>query len=129
MNDLMQRDPESKSTMYMLLHVLSSNNRNKELEEVAKQLLRADPNDEHVLDMLLYTKSQNHWSMIPLRPLQKYGWGASIAIWVGAIVGFRALDHLGMDSIAGPIALIFIAYVIYSWVWPSLLTRWMMRRK
>ncbi len=55
--------------------------------------------------------------MKPLWPLQKWGWGASVVMWLGGIVVIRALAKSAPD-IAGPVAWVWLGYALYSWVWP-----------
>jgi hypothetical protein len=64
--------------------------------------------------------------MWPLYPLQRWGWGASIALWVLMLVGIRLLNRYAPEF-SGPASTLLLVYVIYSWVWPPLFRRWMQR--
>jgi hypothetical protein len=67
--------------------------------------------------------------MLPLWPMQRWGWGAAIGLWLAINVILRVLASQGAEWADLTIALSFgfLAYVIYSWVWPPLLRRWMVR--
>ncbi|HEX6636649.1 MAG TPA: hypothetical protein VF033_03240, partial [Steroidobacteraceae bacterium] len=93
-----------------------------EAHRVAQGAMRADPANQHLVELVRELRIQNHWSMKPLWPLQKWGWGASIGMWLGAVITFRVLDKAA-PGIALPAALVWIAYAIYSWVWPSLIRK------
>ena len=84
--------------------------------------MRADPANEHLVNMVRELRIQNHWSMKLLWPLQKWGWGGSAAMWVGALVMMRVLRTSAPEAY-GPFVFAWLAYVIYSWVWPSLIRR------
>ena len=53
--------------------------------------------------------------------------GASVAIWFGMLLLLRAMRSMGLESFVVPVLVIFIIYVVYSWVWPPLLKRLMRR--
>ena len=55
-----------------------------EAHRIAQAAMRADPANEHLVNLVRELRIQNHWSMKPLWPLQKWGWGASAAMWIGA---------------------------------------------
>jgi hypothetical protein len=65
---------------------------------------------------------QNHWTMKPLWPLQKWGWGASAAMWAGALVFTRVLEKAAPGAVF-PFVMFWLAYAVYSWVWPPILRR------
>jgi hypothetical protein len=60
--------------------------------------------------------------MKPLWPLQKWGWGASAAMWLGGVVLIRGLARTAPD-IATPVAFVWLGYCVYSWVWPPLIRK------
>ncbi len=119
---LIQGHPESMSTVHALVVALVDGGRMREAYAIAQQAMRADPANEHLVNMVRELHIQNHWSMKLLWPLQKWGWGGSAAMWVGAIVVMRVLGSSAPQA-AGVFAFAWLAYVIYSWVWPSLIRR------
>lgn len=119
---LLSAHPESLSSVHALVVALVNSGRVSEAHRVAQGAMRADPANQHLVELVRELRIQNHWSMKPLWPLQKWGWGASIGMWLGAVITFRVLDKAA-PGIALPAALVWIAYAIYSWVWPSLIRK------
>jgi hypothetical protein len=110
------------STVHALVVALVDGGRIDEAHRIAQQAMRADPANEHLVSMVRELRIQNHWSLKPLWPLRKWGWGASAALWIGSIVVLRGLRNTAPE-LYGPVALTLLAYVIYSWVWPPLIRR------
>ena len=119
---LLVAHPESLSSVHALVMALLNSGRVSEAHRVAQGAMRADPANENLVELVRELRIQNHWSMKPLWPLQKWGWGASIGLWLGAVVTFRALDKVAPEY-AFPAAMIWVGYAIYSWVWPSLIRK------
>ena len=119
---LLAAHPESMSTVHALVVALVDYGRIDEAHRIAQGAMRADPANEHLVELVRELRIQNHWSMKPLWPLQKWGWGASVAMWIGGIVLIRALSK-SAPELAAPVAFTLLAYAIYSWVWPSLIRR------
>src|SRR5882672_1536338 len=114
--------PESMSTVHALVISLVDGGRVDEAHRIAQQAMRADPANENLVSMVRELRIQNHWTMKPLWPLRKWGWGASDAMWIGVIVILRGLRNTAPE-LYGPVALAWLAYAIYSWVWPPLIRR------
>jgi predicted Zn-dependent protease len=119
---LLSAHPESMSAVHALVVALVDNNRMAEAHRIAQGALRADPANEHLVNMVRELRLQNHWSLKPLWPMQKWGWGGSAGMWFGAIVVMRVLEKSATEAY-GPFAFAWLAYAIYSWVWPSILRR------
>ncbi len=119
---LLSAHPESQSAVHALVVALVHAGRIDEAHRVAQGAMRADPANESLVDLVRELRIQNHWSMKPLWPLQKWGWGASIAMYFGAFITFRLLEK-SAPNLAFPAAMLWIAYAIYSWVWPSLIRK------
>jgi predicted Zn-dependent protease len=119
---LLAAHPESLSSVHALVVALLNSGRISEAHRVAQGAMRADPANENLVELVRELRIQNHWSMKPLWPLQKWGWGASAAMWVGGMVVIRVLEK-SAPGIALPAALVWIGYAIYSWVWPPLIRK------
>jgi predicted Zn-dependent protease len=116
---LLAAHPESLSTVHALVVSLVEGGRVNEAHRVAQGALRADPANEHLVSLVRELRLQNHWSMLPLWPMQKWGWGGAAGMWVLAIVIMRLLQQSAPEYHT-PFAVLWIGYAIYSWVWPSL---------
>ena len=119
---LLQAHPESLSSVHALVVALVDAGRISEAHRIARSALRGDPANLHLVSLVRELHIQNHWSMKPLWPLQKWGWGASAAMWLGGIVVIRGLS-LSAPELATPVAFFWLGYCIYSWVWPPLIRR------
>ncbi len=121
---LLQAHPESLSSVHALVVALVDSGRIDEAHRIAQGAMRADPANENLVTLVRELRIQNHWSMKPLWPLQRWGWGASIAMWIGGIVVIRGLAK-SAPELATPVAFAWLAYAIYSWVWPPLIRRFL----
>ena len=121
--ELVSRYPEAVSTALMVVAVLSEQGQNKEALRISQEILRQSPDSQDVVDLVISLKTASHWSMVPLKPLQKWGWGASIAIWFVMVVLLRNVEGTPFEPFAFPILVVFLAFVVYSWVWPPILKR------
>ena len=119
---LIQGHPESMSAVHALVVALVEGGRMREAHAIAQQAMRADPANEHLVNMVRELRIQNHWSMKPLWPLQKWGWAGSAVLWVFALVMLRVL-RTSAPEWYGPFAIAWLGLVVYSWVWPSLIRR------
>jgi tetratricopeptide (TPR) repeat protein len=119
---LLQAHPESLSAVHALVVALVDAGRISEAHRLSQDALRTDPANEHLVNLVRELRIQNHWSMKPLWPLQKWGWGAAAAMWIGGIVVLRGLSA-SAPAIAGPATWVWLGYCVYSWVWPSLIRR------
>jgi len=119
---LLTAHPESMSSVHALVVALVESGRVAEAHRIAQGAMRADPANEHLVDLVRELRIQNHWSMKPLWPLQKWGWGASVVMWLGGIIVIRALAK-SAPEIANPVAYAWLGYAVYSWVWPPLIRR------
>jgi predicted Zn-dependent protease len=119
---LVQAHPESLSSVHALVVALVDAGRINEAHRIAQAALRGDPANEHLVALVRELRIQSHWSMKPLWPLQKWGWGASAAMWLGGIVLIRFL-YKAAPELAMPVSFAWLGYCIYSWVWPPLVRR------
>jgi len=123
---LIAHNPEDQHTLALMVAALSHDGRHREALRGAKALLRADPNNRDWLANVRILSMQTHWSMLPLAPLQRFGWGGAIGLWIGSILLVQVLSRT-VPSIAVQASWIIFGYCIYSWVWPPLLRRWLAR--
>lgn len=122
--DLMGKHPEAQTTAYSLINVLLEKGDNKAAQRLAREMLAARPDDRYLLDLVKELSTSNHWSLMPMWPMQKFGWGGSVAIWFVAVIFFNFAPD---NSLTNIIALAFLIYVAYSWIWPPILRKIMRR--
>lgn len=121
---LIAAEPHDLQTLQLVFASLQQAGYLKQARALAREMLLVQPDNPHLLALVHETGHQTHWTMWPLRPLQRWGWHASIALWVAAVIGGRLVDRLA-PGYAGIFTLTLLSYVVYSWVWPPLLRKWM----
>jgi predicted Zn-dependent protease len=121
---LVASNPNDLHTMHMVVVALIHDRRTREAYLLARELLRANPNNAAVLDLVRALRLERHWSLAPLRPLQRWGWSGSIGLWLGGILVLRVLSQTA-PAWTGPVTTALLVYVAYSWIWPPLLRRWL----
>jgi predicted Zn-dependent protease len=120
---LLQTHPEQVITATTLVVALMEQGRSREALRIAQQLLRNQPDNPHYLALVRELKMQTHWTMLPLYPMQRWGWGGAAAVSVAGIIGVRAMGNAVPEPFQSVVVYTWLAYVIYSWVWPSILRR------
>ena len=123
---LLVEHPEEQATLSVVIVALVNAGRHREALRCAREMLRANPHDPHWLQTTRELTAATHWSMWPLRPLQRYGWTASFVIWIATILALRVLARYAPE-VAGPASWMMLTYVAYSWVWPPLFRKWVLR--
>jgi tetratricopeptide (TPR) repeat protein len=118
--------PDDVRTLRLVVLALVHAGRHGEALRLARQLLRAQPDDQSMLELVRSLHHGNHWSLWPLRPLQRWGWAGSAAFWVVMLLTLQLLRRVAPDW-AGPVSWAWLALVAYSWLWPPLLQRWLRR--
>jgi len=129
LQQLLARSPQSVSTLILLRAALADRGDYRGALRIGQELVRAEPDNAHFVEAVRQLSVVTHWSMLPLWPMQRWGWGAAIGLWVLINVAIRVLASRGGEwsGVTMVLSFGFLAYVVYSWVWPPLLRRWMLR--
>lgn len=120
---MLREHPEHGRSALALVITLSAQGNNRGALRIAQELLRQQPDSPHLLKLVRTLRTRTHWSMLPLYPIQRWGWNAAIAITVVAIVGLRLAERALPPLVVAGLTWIWLGYVIYSWTWPRLLSR------
>lgn len=116
--------PQSTHTIRLVVIALVQRGDYSGAHRLSQELVGYSPESESIIELARTLKIENHWSMAPLWPLRRYGWGASAAIWLTGVLGTRALSEVD-PTLAAVFVTAFLIYVVYSWLWPPLLRRLM----
>lgn len=122
---MLQEHPDQMQASLGLVQFLATNGKVSEAYELARELVLADPENEPLAEMANELRIASHWSMKLMWPMQKWGWAGAIGIWIVAVALMRStfLDGTPLEPAKPVIAVLFLLYVVYSWVWPPLLRR------
>ncbi|MEN7342447.1 MAG: tetratricopeptide repeat protein, partial [Pseudomonadota bacterium] len=120
MQRLLKEHPDQAQTTILLVQRLLDNGKTSEAYRLSRSLVMSQPDNPHYVELANNLRFTNHWTMKPLWPVIKWGWGGSIAIW---LVFMLYMKSGVLAEYQGTVALVFLGFVIYSWVWPWLLKR------
>lgn len=127
LQELVRRCTNSLSTLRATAVVLANSGHDREALLVSKELLRAYPDNEGLVNMVVGLKVRNHWSIRPMAPMLRFTRDGSAGFWV-LVVAFLALMPAGpLVPWRGPILIGVLIYVVYSWVYPLILDLLMRR--
>jgi predicted Zn-dependent protease len=124
LQSMLREHPEHFRSAVALVVALSASGNDHGALRIAQEILRQRPDSPQLLELVRELKARTHWSMLPLYPIQRWGWSAAIAITLVAIIGLRLGQRALPPSVSQTLTWIWLAYVIYSWTWPRLLRRW-----
>ncbi len=119
--ELLQHYPNAQGTALMLISALLDAGKYADAQRVSSALVRADPRNGTTLAVAKQIAYTRHWSLRPLWPVQRFGWGGVFALWILIVFLGRVLP----PPIVGPLSILYLLFCIYSWVWPGILRRWM----
>jgi tetratricopeptide (TPR) repeat protein len=122
---MLREHPEHVRSALALVIALSAKGNDRGALRVAQELLRQQPNAGHLVKLVRSLKMRTHWTMLPLYPMQRWGWNAAIAITLVGIVGLRVAEQKLPSTLVETLTWVWLGYVIYSWVWPRLLRRYL----
>ncbi len=121
--ELVRNYPEAFTTSSMVLVVLIEQKKHREALRIAQELLRGDPNNADLVETIKELKIATHVTMLPLWPAIKFGWHASAALYVVALVTcFTASKYLP-GEVSSVIIYGWLLYVLYSWIYPPILRK------
>jgi tetratricopeptide (TPR) repeat protein len=120
---LLTEYPERSQTLITLVIALNQRGDNRGALRVAQQLLSLRPDSPQYLNLVKELKLQTHWSLLPLYPMQRWGWGGAGVITVLGIGIVHAAKSSLTTDVATVIGYVWLAYVVYSWTWPGILRK------
>lgn len=125
LHKLLAEHPDQTDSIVRLVQSLIDDGKTRQAYELSRELVRSNPDNEGIVQLATSLRRVSHWSMFPLWPMQKWGWGASIGLWLAVLILLKSelLAGTPLEAWEGRIALLFLGYVVYSWVWPPLLGR------
>ena len=122
--DLIAEDPDAQDVILSLIQTLIDQSRPDEALRLSQELLRVQPDNVALVDLIVLLRAQGHVLGWPLRPLFRFGWAASGALWLGAVLAINFMRRTEATW-ALPFAGAYLLFVIYSWAYIPIMTRWL----
>ena len=123
LHKLLRAHPEHVGSSTALMIALADQGRNREALRIAQELLRQQPDSDQLVQLVRELKMQTHWTMVPMYPMQRWGWGGAVALTAAGMIGLRFAAASWPASIVTPLTFIWLGYAIYTWTWPSILRK------
>ncbi len=121
---MLREHPEHTRSALALVIALSAKGNDRGALRIAQELLRNQPDSQSLLTLVRNLKARTHWSMLPLYPLQRWGWTGAIVLTLLGIFGLQLGERSLPPTVFEALTWIWLAYVLYSWTWPRLLRRY-----
>lgn len=129
LEQLVKNSPENEHTLSLIVSNLLNKNRFREAEPVVQELIRISPHEQGYIETAVDIRTVTHWSSRPLWIFNRFGWSGSIGLWIAVLVLVRVLDSDNSNSTLVTYLIFgYLGLVIYSWVQPPLLKRWLTYR-
>ncbi|WP_437813686.1 tetratricopeptide repeat protein [Sorangium sp. So ce1078] len=125
---LVQRYPDALSVAWTLMTVLEADHRYRDALEVAKEVVRATPDDPDAVRAVIEFGARAHPLALPAWPLQRFGYFASIGLWIAVAVTVSIALETRNFSLAAWVGGFWIVYAVYLWTYLPLLRRWIRAR-
>ncbi len=120
---LLEQHPERLNTLRVLVISLDQQGETRAALRVAQQLLRTRPESEPLANLVKQLKMRSHWSLLPLYPMQRWGWGGAAGVTAIGFIAVRAATATLTEPAAAAVLFAWFAYVVYSWAWPPILRK------
>lgn len=128
LQNIILQDPESEHTLSLIATDMLEKKKYRQAQNIVQELVRIDPHDQGYIDSAIEIRTLTHWTSLPNWPLNRFGWPASVAIWLVAVILLRFIGDSPEATWVTPFAYSYLAWVVYTWVQPPLLKAWLKRR-
>lgn len=122
--DMLQKEPEDILGHYLLGSAHAGRGQVVAADRSFGKAVRLNPGQKELARSARATRTYAHWLLLPLRPLYRFG---TVPVWLFAIVTILVLRALGLEQAVIVFSIIYFVFVVYSWVVPPLLKRWLQR--
>jgi len=87
--EMVRNYPDAEFSAHSLYIILLENKKYRAAMRIAQELLRNNPNNKGYLEMVKSLRLVTHPAVLPLYPMQRWGWHASAVMWVLFIIAAR----------------------------------------
>jgi len=112
---LIKESPDDEHILRLLLLQLCIKKKHHAAMLLAQELLRRNPHEQELIDLIISLRTTTHWSAIPLWPVYRFGWVASIAMWMIYIVLVRMEDKMSVAWF-NYVVWGYLGWCLYSWI-------------
>ncbi len=119
------QNPENISARALLSAGLTEQHQITEASKHASAVVIDNPNNTDMVDFARDLRFANHWLMRPLWLFRRFG---SLKVWLAVIILIYGLNFAGLTIISAILLIVYLILVIYSWVVPPILRRYLRRR-
>jgi|SRR5690606_10695033 len=123
LSELVENYPQDEGVLRLLLRQLIQERRHREAEGLGRELLQLHPDDEELVGLLIELRTLTHPIAWPAYPFIRWGWTGSAVIW-GIFVFGSPTFNKAYPNLATPVAIGYLAWVIYSWTYQAMLRKW-----
>jgi tetratricopeptide (TPR) repeat protein len=123
---ILAEHPEESAAHLLRGSVLSQRGWSRAARRHFETAARLDPADAEVADVARRSRWATHPLMWPLLPFQRFGPGK---VWLAYIALFVVTAGLGIGWLTLALVATYLFLVVYSWVVPPLLLRWLKQRR
>lgn len=113
-------DPHSHTALHGLGISLHAHGDFAGAEARAREAVAADPSNPHSAAFARLMIKQNHWLVLPLRPLRRLGFPLALVLFLASSA---VLYKLGLPEASLALLGGWLALMIYSWIAPGLVDR------
>jgi len=124
--ELLAADPEARGAHLLRGAALSQRGRSRDARRHFETVARYDPGDADVVDMARHSRYATHPLLLPLVPVARWGQGR---VWLAGIALIALARATGSDAVMLAVGAAWVLYVVYTWVVPPLVLRWLERRR
>jgi predicted Zn-dependent protease len=125
--ELIAEDPQAFNLTAHLYDALMEQHRYREALDVGRQLVRADPTNQELIEAVAHARLRTHWFALPAYPFYRWGWRFSAFAWLGAVLLLRG-PTLRASAWLAPLATLYLLWVLHSWLHAPILRRVLLKR-
>ena len=115
LRQLVGLDPQSEDVLRFLLIQLVEKKKHRAALVLTQELLRRNPLDTQLVDLIIELRAVTHWTAIPLWPLQQLGLMGTFLLWFTFIALVFANRFVQWEHFSY-IVYGYLGYCLYSWL-------------
>lgn len=119
---LIANDPEGEQVLRLLLVQLVEKKRYEGALVLTQQLLRRNPLDAELIDLIIDLRAMTHWSAIPLWPMRKLGLMGTFLLWISFVTLVIIERYVQWPNFIY-VVYAYLGYCLFSWIHEPIVRR------